>query len=43
VRLLEGAIAVAKRRRQYRVGLALIALAVLTTIVVLGVMLLVSG
>jgi hypothetical protein len=41
--LLERAIAVAQRRRRYRLGLALIALAFLTTFVVLGVMLLVSG
>jgi hypothetical protein len=43
VRLLERAIAVAKRRRRYRLGLALIGLALLTTFVALGVMLLVSG
>jgi hypothetical protein len=43
VRLLERAMAVEKRRRRYRLGVALIALAVLTTFVVLGVMLLLSG
>jgi hypothetical protein len=43
VRLLERAIAVAKRRRRYRLGLALIGLSALTTVVVLGVILLVSG
>jgi hypothetical protein len=43
VRLLERAIAIAQRRRRYRLGLALIGLAVLTTLVVLAVMLLVSG
>ena len=40
VRMLERAIAVAKRRRQYRLGLALIGLATLTTLVVTGVLLL---
>jgi hypothetical protein len=34
-RLLERALAVAKRRRRYRLGLALIGLAVVTTVVVL--------
>ena len=43
VRLLERAIAVARRRRRYRLGLALIGLAALSTLVVLGAMLLVSG
>jgi hypothetical protein len=43
VRLLERAIAAERRRRRYRLGLALIGLAVLTTFVVLGIMLLVSG
>jgi hypothetical protein len=43
VRLLERAIAVARRRRLYRLGLALIGLAALTTLVALGVLLLVSG
>jgi hypothetical protein len=43
VRLLERAIAIAKRRRRYRLGLALIGLAALTTLVVLGAMLLVSS
>ena len=42
VSLLERAIAVAKRRRRYRLGLALIGLGALTTSVVLGVMLLVG-
>jgi hypothetical protein len=37
VRLLERAIAAAKRRRRYRLWLALIGLAVLTTFVVLRV------
>lgn len=41
--MLERAIAVANRRRRYRLGLALIGLAVLTTFVVLGVVLVVSG
>jgi hypothetical protein len=43
VRLLERAIAVARRRRRYRLGLALIGLAAVTTLAVLGAMLLVSG
>jgi hypothetical protein len=42
VRVLERAIAVAKRRRQYRLGLALIGLAALTTFVVSGILLLVN-
>jgi len=41
--LLERAIAVARWRRRYRLGLALIGLAALSTLVVLGAMLLVSG
>jgi hypothetical protein len=43
VRSLERAIAVAKRRRRYRLGLALIALAALTTLVALAVILLVNA
>jgi hypothetical protein len=43
VRLLERAIAVAKRWRRYRLGLALIGLSALTMVVVLGVILLVSS
>ena len=43
VRLLERAIAVARRRRRYRLGLALIGLAALTTLVVRGAMLIVIG
>ena len=42
VRLLERAIAVANRRRRYRLGLALIGLAALTTFVVAGALLLVG-
>jgi hypothetical protein len=43
VRSLERAIAVAKRRRRHRLGLALIGLAALTSLVVLGAMLLASS
>jgi hypothetical protein len=43
VRSLERAIAVAKRRRRHRLGLALIGLAVLTTLVALAVILLVTA
>jgi hypothetical protein len=43
VPLLERAIAAAQRRRRYRLGLALIGLAALTTFVAIGVILLVSG
>jgi hypothetical protein len=43
VRSLERAIAVARRRRRYRLGLALIGLAVLTTLVTLAVILLVNA
>ena len=43
VRSLERAIAVAKRRRRYRLGLALIAPAALTTLVALAVILLVNA
>ena len=42
-RLLERAIAVAKRRRRYRLALALIALAALTTFAVLGLTLVVNA
>ena len=42
-RSLERAIAVAKRRRRYRLGLALIALAALTTLVALAFILLVNA
>jgi hypothetical protein len=43
VRSLERAIAVAKQRRRYRLGLALIALAVLTALVALAVILRVNA
>ena len=43
VRLLERAMAIAQRRRLYRLGLAVIGLAVFTTLVVLGIALLVRG
>jgi hypothetical protein len=43
VRSLERATAVAKRRRRYRLGLALIGLAVLTMLVALAVILLVNA
>lgn len=43
VHLLERALGVAKRRRRYRLALALIGLAVLTTFIVLGIALLASG
>jgi hypothetical protein len=43
VRSLERAIAVATRRRRYRLGLALIGLAALTSLVVLSAMLLASS
>ena len=43
VRLLQRALAVAKRRRRYRLGLALIALAALTTFAVFGLTLITKG
>jgi len=43
VRSLERAIAVARRRRRYRLGLALIGLAVVTTLVALADILLVNA
>jgi hypothetical protein len=43
VRLLGRAIAIAKRRRRYRLGIALLGVTVLTPLIVLGVTLLVSG
>jgi hypothetical protein len=43
VRLLERAMAIAQRRRLYRLGLAVIGLAAFATLVVLGIELLVRG
>jgi hypothetical protein len=43
VRKLERAVAAARRRRRYRVGLALVGLASVTTFVILGIALLVSA
>ena len=43
VHMLQRAIAVAKRRRRYRIGLALIGLAAMTTFAALGVLRLVSS